>query len=130
MAGDPIAVVRRYLEATEARRLDEADGFLAPGAELIFPGGRYRSVREMVKAAAGRYRWARKTFAEWDVATRRDGTAIVISTGTLSGENLHGVRFEGVRYIDRFVVRDGRILIQQVWNDLEVSGVLTRRNPA
>ncbi|HEU5300303.1 MAG TPA: hypothetical protein VFW08_12485, partial [bacterium] len=68
-----------------------------------------------------------KTFEEWDVAVRRDGTAIVISTGTLSGENLHGVRFEGVRYIDRFVLRDGRIVAQQVWNDLDTSGVLDRR---
>lgn len=127
MAGDPIGIVRRYLESTEERRVDEAEAFLAPGAQLIFPGGRYRSVREMAAASAGRYRWARKTFEEWDVAVRRDGTAIVISTGTLSGENLHGVRFEGVRYIDRFVLRDGRIVAQQVWNDLDSSGVLDRR---
>lgn len=127
MAGDPIGIVRQYLELTEARRLDDAEALLAPGAQLIFPGSRYRSVREMAEAAAGRYRWVRKTYDEWDVAVRRDGTAIVISTGTLYGENLHGVRFEGVRYIDRFLVRDGRIVTQQVWNDLDSSGVLDRR---
>lgn len=127
MAGDPIAIVRRYLEAAEGRRLDEAEALLAPGAELVFPGGRYRSVREIAAAAAGRYRWVRKTYDEWDVAVRRDGTAIVISTGTLAGENLHGVPFDGVRYIDRFTVRDGKILGQQVWNDLDGSGVLDRR---
>lgn len=127
MASDPIAVVRRYLEAAEERRLDEAEALLAPGATLIFPGGTYRSVREVAQAAAGRYRWVRKTYDEWDVAVRRDRTAIVISTGTLEGENLHGARFKGVRYIDRFVVRGGRIVTQQVWNDLHSSGVLDRR---
>jgi hypothetical protein len=81
----------------------------------------------MAAAAAGRYRWVRKAFGEWDAAVRRDGTAIVISTGTLAGENLHGVPFAGVRYIDRFIVRGGKILSQQVWNDLDSSGALDRR---
>jgi ketosteroid isomerase-like protein len=127
VSDDALGVVRRYLRATEERRLEEAEAMLAPEAVLIFPGGRYRSVREMVAAAAGRYRWVRKHEEEWDVAARRDGTAIVITTGTLSGENLNGVSFEGVRYIDRFLVRGGKIVRQQVWNDLDASGVLTRR---
>jgi hypothetical protein len=42
---------------------------------------------------------------------------------TLHGENLHGVQFEGVRYI---VVQGGKITSQQVWNDLAESGVLAR----
>ena len=121
-----ITIVRAYLAACEARRLDDAERFLAPGAELIFPGGRYRSVDEMVAAARGRYRWARKTAEEWDVDVRGDGTVVVVTTGRLSGENLQGVSFDGVRYIDRFVLADDRIVSQQVWNDLDVSGVLTR----
>ncbi len=85
MRSDPISLIRCYLEATEGRRLEEAQGYLAPGAEIVFPGGRYRSLPEMVAAAAGRYRWVKKAYDEWDVAPRGDGTTIVISTGTLSG---------------------------------------------
>ena len=28
-----------------------------------------------------------------------------------------GTRFEGNRYVDRFVVRDGKIVQMDVWND-------------
>lgn len=127
MSSNPLGLVQRYLKATEARRLEDAQGYLAPGAEIVFPGGRYTSLSEMVAAASARYRWVKKVYDEWDVATRRDGTAIVISTGTLYGENLYGVSFEGVRYIDRFVIRGGKIISQHVWNDLDTSGVLNRR---
>jgi len=37
--------------------------------------------------------------------------------GTLYGEWSDGTPFEGNRYIDRFVVRDGLIVSQDVWND-------------
>ncbi len=121
-----VTIVRRYLEACEARRLEEAADLLAPGAELIFPGAQYGSVEEMAADARRRYRWVKKLPTGWDVAGREDGTVVVVNTGTLYGENLHGVPFEGVRYIDRFLLRGRKILSQQVWNDLEVSGVLTR----
>ena len=32
----------------------------------------------------------------------------------------------GIRYIDRFVIRNGLIIRQDVWNDLAESGVLDR----
>lgn len=123
----PLGLVQRYLAASEARRLDEARSCLAPGAVLVFPGGQYATPSEMAVAAARRYRWVKKVYDAWDVAVRQDGTTIVISTGTLYGENLHGVPFEGIRYIDRFVVREGKIIRQDVWNDLDASGVLERR---
>jgi len=124
-----VTLVQQYLAACEARRLEEAQAFLAPAAELSFPGGGYRSVEAMVAASRGRYRWAKKIYAEWDVAGREDGTVVVVNTGTLYGENAHGVPFEGIRYIDRFVLKNGKIVSQQVWNDLDVSGVLARTPP-
>lgn len=125
-AASALAIVRKYLAASEARRLDEARRLLAPDAELSFPGGGYGSLEEMVAAAAGRYRWVKKAPTAWDAAGRADGTVVVVTTGTLFGENLFGVPFQGVRYIDRFELRDGKITRQQVWNDLEVTGVLRR----
>jgi len=124
---NPLGLVQRYLEACEERRLEEAERYLAPGAILVFPGGRYTSVAEMAAGAAQRYRWVKKAYDTWDIAVRPDGTAIVVTTGTLYGENLYGIPFKGIRYIDRFVVRGGQIVRQDVWNDLEISGVLSRR---
>ncbi|MGB1877264.1 MAG: hypothetical protein ACPHGY_10195, partial [Rhodospirillaceae bacterium] len=43
---------------------------------------------------------------------------VVYSTGMLNGEALDGSAISEVRYIDRFVFRDGLMVDQQVWNDL------------
>lgn len=40
--------------------------------------------------------------------------------GDLYGEKA-GVAFEGVRYVDRITLRDGKIIRQEVWNDLAES---------
>ena len=43
--------------------------------------------------------------------------AIVYNIGTLYGAWLDGTPFEGNRYVDRYVVRDGLIVKMDVWND-------------
>ncbi len=111
----------------EARDLDTAEQMMADNARIIFPGGRvFTSQREMVESAKGRYRWVKKSFDHIDHFARDDGTEVVYIMGTLYGVNNHGVAFEGIRYIDRFVVRDGKITEQHVWNDLAESGVFAR----
>jgi hypothetical protein len=37
--------------------------------------------------------------------------------GTLHGRWLDGRTFEGIRFVDRFEIRDGKIRSQEVWND-------------
>ena len=57
---------------------------------------------------------------EEDGAHRRlpgAGETIVYNTGTLYGEWPDGAPFEGNRYVDRFVVRGGKIVQMDVWND-------------
>lgn len=56
-----------------------------------------------------------------------DHVSVVYVRGTLFGVNVHGVPFEGVRFIDRFEVHRGLIRRQDVWNDLSESGELERR---
>lgn len=124
---DYIDLIKAYLDASAARRIDEARSYLAADAELVFPDGRFSSPEELVASAGRRYRWVKKVYQSWDVSQHDDGSVTVYSVGTLYGENLHGVAFKGVRYIDRFVVRNGKIISQQVWNDLAESGVLERR---
>ncbi|MDB5858380.1 MAG: hypothetical protein JWQ76_2069 [Ramlibacter sp.] len=46
-----------------------------------------------------------------------DDEAIVYSLGTLYGAWPDGSAFEGNRYVDRYVVRAGRIVQMDVWND-------------
>ncbi len=116
---------KRYLEAS-GNRGGEAKDFLAPEITLQFPAGTYDSLEALAAASRGRYRWIAKTYTSWDVA-EHDQEVTVVSTGTLHGENVHGVAFDGVRYIDRIVYRGEQIVAQQVWNDLAQSGALERR---
>ena len=107
-------VVREYLGAMERRDLAAAKAFLAPGFFMTFPGGaRFDSLEKLVESARGRYRSAKKTYERFDAF---DGG--VYCFGTLYGELLDGTPYSGIRFIDRFTVRDGKLLEQMVWNDM------------
>ena len=113
-----IEAVSEYLRLVESRQLDEAAELLAPGVEIVFPGGRrHADLPAQVAAAAGRYRSIRKVFEGFDVVGS-EGTTIVYAFGELEGEDLTGRPFAGVRFIDRFELLEGRITTHRVWNDL------------
>ena len=119
----PRTIIHEYLTATGERRMSDAASYLADGAVLVFPQGRFVDLNAMAAAMSSRYRTISKTYDTWD-SIEDNSTAVVFTTGTLSGVNVHGVEFEDVRFCDRFVVRDGLIHEQHVWNDLAESGVL------
>jgi len=116
---NPEQTVREYLGAMERRDLAKAKSFLAPGFHMLFPGGkRFDTLEQLVESAKGRYRSAKKTYERFDPF---DGG--VYCFGTLHGELLDGTPYSGVRFIDRFTVRDGKLVDQMVWNDMaEVLG--------
>ena len=110
--------VKDFLRALEARDLERVRTFLGPGFQMTFPGGKtMTSMEELVEWSKGRYRSVTKTFEDFDVFEDGNDT-VVYSTGMLNGEALDGSAISEVRYIDRFVFRDGLIIAQQVWNDL------------
>ncbi len=121
---ETIELVKRFLRAIEARELDTAESMMAPGARITFPGGKqFSSQSEMVEASRGRYQWVKKTFDQVD-AHQSGGAQVVYVMGTLYGANRSGAAFSGVRYMDRFVLKNDLITQQDVWNDLAESGVL------
>jgi hypothetical protein len=122
---DVAQLVDAYLQLCEDRDLESAARYLAPGVRLQFPGGaEYRSLPEMAAGARGAYRWVRKRRDRFAVGTL-DGRTTVTSIGTLYGERLDGEPFEGIRYVDVFVLdADGLITEQLVWNDLAVAGIV------
>lgn len=127
LAVDPAAGVDAFLQLCEDRDLESAQRCMRDDVQLFWPGGaRYSSLREMVAGAAGRYRWVKKHRDEYAVGTDTHGRTVVTSRGRLYGESLHGVPFEDIRYVDVFVVEDGRIVEQHVWNDFPLTDVLSR----
>ncbi|MDH3293078.1 MAG: nuclear transport factor 2 family protein [Acidimicrobiia bacterium] len=131
-AVDPVTLVQTFLRLMEARDLDAAGRRLADGVTITFPGGRtFANLADQVASSAGRFRDVTKTFDQYDVIERADcDEYVVYVSGTLAGTALDGKAFDGVRYIDRFEIRDGLIVDQRVWNDLAESGVLTATDGA
>lgn len=125
MESAEIRIVDDYLRLCEERKLEEAAKFLADDARMTFPGGTvFTDLPSMVADAAQRYARVRKHRTEFIVGNRAsDGETVCISTGTLDGETLWGTSFTGVRYLDLFIIRDGLIHEQYVWNDLSETGV-------
>lgn len=113
-----VEIVKRFLQLVEQRQLEDAAHYLGPGVTLTFPGGRtFSNLEEQVASSSSRFQSVRKVHEQVD-AVEVDGSIIVYSFGTLEGQRLDGRPFGGVRYIDRFVLRDGLIVDQKVWNDL------------
>lgn len=111
-------VVQDFLAAMEAREIDRARGYLSPDFFMIFPGdNRFDDLEAMIAWARPRYNWVAKRYDRYDTAPGEDGT-IVFCYGTLYGEWPDGRPFEGIRFIDRFTIRDGKIVDQRVWNDM------------
>lgn len=118
-------LVIRFLRTMEARDIEAAEKMMVKGALIVFPNGRvFPNQRTMVETAKDRYQWIKKTFDQIDDFEMADGSQVVYVMGTLYGCNAHGVEFNNIRYIDRFIIRNGLIVSQEVWNDLSASGVL------
>ncbi|HEY4370950.1 MAG TPA: nuclear transport factor 2 family protein [Burkholderiales bacterium] len=114
-------VVRDFLEAMGARDLARAQGFLAEDFVMEFPGGvRMHKLAELVEWARPRYRSIAKTYERFDECYGDEAT-VVYCHGALHGEWPDGKAFSGIRFIDRFTVRAGRLAEQSVWNDLAES---------
>lgn len=114
-----ISTAEAYLAAMEARDLDLARSFVAPGnLALTFPGDRrFTHIEEIVANSGGRYARIGKTITRRD-AWIEGATTHVLIAGTLHGTWPNGTGFEGIRFIDLFALRGGRIIRQDVWNDV------------
>lgn len=122
---DAVDTVTTFLRLVEARQLDQAASYLAPGVEIEFPGGRrFDNLEDQVASGAGRFRRVRKVFGSID-ALESDDRVIVYVSGTLEGEEVDGKEFSAVRFIDRFALRNGRIVDHKVWNDMAERGIST-----
>lgn len=119
-------IATEFLAAMEERDLNRARTYLSDTLIMRFPGAEYDSLEAMIAAAGGRYRWVKKHVEDVEGFTAGEHDVVYVR-GTLFGENVHGQPFDGIRFIDRFELRGGKITVQDVWNDLAESGVLARR---
>jgi hypothetical protein len=113
------AVVEEFLRIIMIPDPAGARAFVAPELEIHFTGDRLmHDPSECSAFNASRYKWVRKRFERTDVVSGASAQgAIVYNIGTLYGEWPDGAPFEGNRYVDRYVVRQGKIIKMEVWND-------------
>lgn len=112
-----VNMVEAFILAAMTKNKAVIEQYLAPNATIIFTGGRqFARPEEVGKFNASRYKWVKKSLERWDV-TYQGEQVIVYSLGTLYGEWPDGTSFKGNRYIDRFVIIDGKITQMEVWND-------------
>jgi hypothetical protein len=116
---DPVKIVEEYLRLHMIPDPDAARRFCGPEMEIRFTGNRL--MHDPAEATAfnrSRYKWVKKKFGPTHVvAGGGEEETIVYQTGTLYGEWPDGTTFEGNRYVDRYVVRRGKIVKMEVWND-------------
>ncbi len=100
-----------------------ASQYTAADMQILFTGKRaMRTPAECTKFNASRYKWVKKRIERTETVlfnpdADKAGDTVVYSLGTLYGEWPDGTAFEGNRYVDRYVVRDGLITNMDVWND-------------
>ena len=112
-------LVEEYLRLLMIPDPEAARRYIGPELEIRFTGNRLmREPAECAAFNAGRYKWVKKKFGPTHVAEGgTDDETVVYQTGTLYGEWPDGTAFEGNRYVDRYVVRRGKIVRMEVWND-------------
>ncbi len=110
-------IVEQFLIASMVPDPETAATFLSDDVVIHFTGKtRMSHPSEMAAYNAKRYKWVKKNMERTDVAPGPD-SIVVYGIGTLYGEWLNGVAFEGNRYVDRFEIKDGKIVKIDVWND-------------
>ena len=115
---DPATLVQNFLTAMQDRDLPKAKSFLADEFAMTFPGNaKPADLEGLVQWAKGRYQFVKKNYESFDTSFKADH-AVVHCHGTLYGQWLDGREFADIRFIDRFEIRHGRLVRQQVWNDM------------
>lgn len=120
-------IVDEFLRLVMIPDPDAARRYTAPGLRIRFTGN--RAMNDPADTTAfnkARYRWVKKRIERTETVARAAGTTtpgtgeagdVVYSLGTLHGEWPDGTPFEGNRYVDRYVVKQGLIVQMDVWND-------------
>jgi ketosteroid isomerase-like protein len=113
------AIVQAYLERSMVPDPEGAAAYVSADFKMIFTGGRrFGGPADSAAFNAKRYAWVKKRFLRTDAAHDPEtGDVHVYNTGYLYGEWKDGTAFETNRYMDKFVVRDGKIVGTDVWND-------------
>ena len=112
------SVVHAFIQAVNERDLEATRAATGPGLTMTFPGNtEMHSIDEFFTWVAGRSPKSAYLYDTIDVI--EDGDALVAyASGSVEGETVSGLAFSGVRVIDRFVIRKGKVVQKEAWSDM------------
>ena len=113
---DALRIASDFLAAQAAVDLDAARGLCSADYEVVSPGGGRAGLAPLFERLRTTYRSLEKQIHGQDVSAH-DGDVVVSSYGEMVGERNDSGAFSGVRFLDRLVIRDGKVATQQIWND-------------
>ena len=112
-----IVLVREFLDAIDKLDPGAARRYVAPDARFVTPGGTETgSLDEIVMRLGQRFRQIGKKIERYDRVEMHDGDVVFVS-GSLHGAWEDGAPFDNLRFVDRFEIRGGKIVLHEVWND-------------
>ena len=114
----PTTVVKNFLDAMSRRDFATMEKLMAPEFKMTVSGGHvFKHPREFAAQSGKRQKSARKTTDRYDEIPIPNG-GVVFAMGSMAREWLNGETYAGVRYIDRFEIKDGKIVDMNVWSDM------------
>ena len=115
--------VLTYLRVMEARDLGAAKAMVASSFHMVFPGDcHFNRIEDLIAYGKDRQGTALKAFDRFEETEAADGT-VVYAWGTLYGKKVDGqTDYRDIRFVDRFVMQDGKFVSQMVWNDMGEHG--------
>jgi ketosteroid isomerase-like protein len=115
---EAIDIARDFLDALDRHDLSAATALLMPHFSMRVTGGhRFATLAEFIAYASGRYAAMRKSGRQYDACDAALGV-VVYARGTMSGEWRDGGSFHDVRWIDRFLIQNGRITELQTLSEI------------
>lgn len=115
---DAVRRVKQFIAAINSRDLQAAESVSDPNLEMFFPAG------VTLTGVAGFFDWLKKRTPvsryDYDTfhAVLSGSDFIVYASGSATGELASGVSFTAVRVLDRFLIRDGKIVKKEAWSDM------------
>jgi hypothetical protein len=111
-----LEIATQFLTAQAARDVEAARPLAAPQFQVVSPGGALTDLEALFERLRTAYVSLEK-LAEGQGACIEGDATVVYTHGTMIGERSNGGRFEGVRFLDRLVISDGKVIAQHIWND-------------
>lgn len=116
---DPCAIVEEFLQHLGQRNLERARNLIADDFVMLFPAtAAMHQFEQLIEWSKSRHNKIEKTMEGIEALHSAGDETVVYCRGTLSGEWTDGTPFNGIRFVDRFELVNGKITRQEVWNDI------------